>query len=127
MSAPEPTPGMVDTKFIAKIAFDNLTDGGKFANFMFERDGMALCQVGGFVFGLPNKAKAEDICPQVCAAVQRERQAAAVKALWDAADALDAVLGEAAKFDPASHWLRGRAEAMQYIASRAERAEKGTT
>lgn len=64
-------------------------------------------------------------CVMLNAAVQRERQAAAVKALWDAADALDAVLGEAAKFDPASHWLRGRAEAMQYIASRAERAEKG--
>jgi len=61
----------------------------------------------------------------IAAAVQRERQAAAVKALWDAVDALDAVLGESAKFDPAANWLRGRAEAMQYIASRAERAERG--
>lgn len=83
MIAPEPF--AVSKKILVDIAIDNATDGGKFANFMFERDGTAYCHVGGFVFALPNKANADEVCPQVCAAVQRERQAAKAEALLDLA------------------------------------------
>lgn len=124
MSAPEPTPfavvrhnGIYWCSVIGDVSRwstdPNVDDGDE-----------CMYWEHGFV-----EKRAEDHAAEINrffnAAVQRERQAAAVKAMWDAVYALDAVLGESAKFDPAANWLRGRAEAMQYIASRAERAEKG--
>ncbi len=106
MSAPEPTP-------FAVYVGHTEDDGHK-------------TLIGGVPIYFGMELSARRAVDTSNAAVQRERQAAAVKALWDAVDALDAVLGESAKFDPAANWLRGRAEAMQYIASRAERAEKET-